>query len=56
MKQEGIVQEVLDVIGYLETTDGDSLACITVEEVTGILQRYGLLTKEQEYFINNEVN
>jgi hypothetical protein len=51
-----IVQEVLDVVGYLETTDGDSLACITIEEVTGLLNRHGLITKEQEYFINNEVN
>ena len=39
---------------YLDTTTGDVIPCISIENMTGILREQGIITKEEELEQNNK--
>lgn len=43
-----LAQKIRENVEFLATTEGDSIACISIEELTGILNEIGLLTKLDE--------
>lgn len=44
--EEELRQEIEDNTESLETTEGDSVECISIENLIGILERRGILTKK----------
>ena len=40
MTIENLISEIQQEIEYLETTEGDEYACITLENLEGILTKY----------------
>jgi len=44
-----LIKEIIENTEYLSTTEGDSIPCISIENLAGILARVDLITtKERE--------
>ena len=52
MKNQDMIEEILVSIEYLDTTEGDSVPCVSVEELFGILSEHKIITKQQEVEAN----
>ena len=49
------IKMAFDNVQYLSTTDGDTVPCLSVEEVTGMLKNLGIITEKEMQELNGSV-
>ena len=50
-----MIKAIIDNTEYLETTDGDSVPCISIENLSGILVKAKAITVEQAMELDQSV-
>ena len=43
-----LAQDIRENIEFLSTTEGDTIPCISIEELTGILKKSGFINEKDE--------
>jgi hypothetical protein len=55
INKDKFIQEILDNTEWLETTEGDTLPCIGIENLGGVLERHGILNASERRTLEDSI-